>query len=645
MEGTFALFKECAGHLFQSLFIIIESDGDIRKRYGRVKNVCYNGIRMQGGIHVENFLNQFKNWCVSFYEYVVNHVPVEVMIYIGIAVLILILISIISRMIKRRRAQKRLSELEADVNEIRQNGLQSKYTKALAFAKANDDLTERVEALKPKYEICLQSVTTCENLYEKAFDELSHHKYKKCVRTMDEVETVLEDTEERIRIVMQSIDNVLSRESEVREKSQRTIDRFHSTKKEYENRREACASGTAYLDDQIDALQSLFEDYEERMESSEFKQAREDMDKIAGRLDTFEECIAKYPALYQKANTELPAQMDEVRALVKKMEEEKVDPAYLNVEDKLDAIENARMEAITRLDNGNLKAAVPAIEEITNQLLALQEDISTEYSAFGQIQKDLADNFAMVDQAENELNEITRLYASIKDRFGLEDWTKRFIKAREQIDLLKVQRDEIQKQLDESDVLQVETVSGYRTFSLKIEAFGREVSDMKQMLLGASSDESRAKKQLTKLQLILNEVRLNTSMKQLPSISDSFETDLEEGEKKIADVQKILDTTPLNVEKLNDSLQEAIDFIYKLYSNASNLVGVAVMVENAIVFGNRFRSSYPALDSDLNKAEICFQNGEYTRALKIAIQAIETLHPGIYEKLVARKDPAVMNQV
>lgn len=69
------------------------------------------------------------------------------------------------------------------------------------------------------------------------------------------------------------------------------------------------------------------------------------------------------------------------------------------------------------------------------------------------------------------------------------------------------------------------------------------------------------------------------------------------------------------------------------------------MVENAIVFGNRFRSTYPALDSDLTRAEVCYQNGEYTRALKIAIQAIENLHPGIYEKLVSEKNPAVMNLV
>ena len=58
------------------------------------------------------------------------------------------------------------------------------------------------------------------------------------------------------------------------------------------------------------------------------------------------------------------------------------------------------------------------------------------------------------------------------------------------------------------------------------------------------------------------------------------------------------------------------------------------MVENTIVFGNKYRSSYPDIDSELTRAELCFRNGEYTQALKIAIATIEKIHPGSYEKLI-----------
>lgn len=594
---------------------------------------------------MENAWSQFAGWCNSAYQYVINHVPLEVMVYIAIAILILILISVVSRMTKKGRVAKNLAQLEMDVEAIRSNHLQDKFLKAEAIAKANEDLQERVGDIRPKYEICIESVNTCENLYEKAFDYFSRHKYKKALRAMDEVEAVLYDTEERINIVEQSLDQILSRETEVKTKADKVIEQVAAQEKQYEQVRESLLGGQSFIEERLNNLKSMQADLESQIEQSQFNLAKEIIDQLDEQCKLFDSYCKEYPSLYQRTKVDIPAGIEQVKQLIANFEEDKIDPSYLNVDDKLDAIQNALDTALNHLDSGDLEQAAPQIDAITDQILALQDDITLEQSAFHQIQSNLESNFNVVDDVERELNEITRLYASIKDRFGLEDWTKRFAKAREQMEVLKKQKDEIQEQLKTSEYFSVELMDGYRNFSLKIEDFGKEVSDMKELLVGASSDDSRARKQLIKLQLILNEVRLNTSMRQLPAISASFNEDLEEGEKKIANVQAILEKSPLDVNELNENLQEAIDFIYKLYSNATNLVGVAVMVENAIVFGNRFRSSYPALDSDLTKAEICFQNGEYTRALKIAIQAIETLHPGIYEKLIARKDPAVMNQV
>lgn len=593
---------------------------------------------------MENAWNQFRDWCLHAYNYIVNHVPVEVMIYIGIAILLLILAGIISRILKRRKAEKRLSELEVEVNEIRNNSLQYKFNKATAFAKANEDLMEKVKGLDSKYQICQKSVAACENLYDKAHDYLSRHKYKKSMKTMDEVETMLDDTEERIRIVTQSLDHILSRETEVREKSNQLRNTYRQIKNAYVSNQDAYFTSQPYIENRLSDIENAFNNFEERMFASEFNKASDEIDAIDEQCQQLGKIVEAYPELYNKACVAIPASLDEVDDAAADMEAEKIDVAYLNIDEKLDAIQNALAQAVASLDAGQLETASNAIDVISDQILVLQDDISSEHKAFDEIHRDLESNFTVVDEVEKELSDITALYASIKDRFGLEDWTKRFAQAREQMDDLIMQRDQIRAQLEQEDTLQVDVVSGYRAFSQRIAAFSNEVDEMKRMLVGASSDESRARKQLVKLQLILNEVRLNTSMKQLPSISDQFNEDLQEGEKKIEEVQTILDTTPLNVEVLNKKLQEAIDFVYKLYSNANNLSGVAVMVENAIVFGNRFRSSYPALDSDLTKAELCFQNGEYTRALKIAIQAIEVLHPGIYEKLVARKDPAVMNQ-
>ncbi|MEY8256703.1 septation ring formation regulator EzrA [Erysipelotrichaceae bacterium 66-17] len=590
-------------------------------------------------------MDTVMNFFQSALSYIRAHMSTELMIYIAIAILLLILIWIVMRMMKRRKAAKRLAELEIEVNEIRNNALAYKFNKANAFAKANDDIMERIKNLAPKYEICQNSVASCDELFTDADEYIAAHRIKKATRSMDELETMLDDTKERIRIVNQSLDHILARETEVREKSNSLKERFRNVKKVYQDNRASFYSANDYIDAEIGDIENEFSSFEEWMFASEFNKAKEEVDKIAGRVDEISGRIAAYPGLYEKAKNILPRALDEVQNNIQMLKDNQIDIRYLNTEDKTNTIGKALVSATELLDKGNLDKAGEMLDNIGDAILELQDDVMKEKKAYDEIHTDLLATFETVDEEAEALDEIVTLYANIKDRFGLEDWTHRFALAQDQLADLQQRRRIVEDALSRDSAPSVEVVQVYREFAQDVDTFHTQINDMKRMLVGASSDESRAKKQLVKLQLILNEVRLNTISRSLPNMSEQFADDLKEGERLIQRVRVVLDHSPLDVQTLNADLQDAIDFVYKLYNNANNLVGVAIMVENAIVFGNRFRSTYPEMDSELTHAEVCFQNGEYTHALKIAIQAIENMHPGIYEKLIAKKDPAVMNQV
>ena len=579
----------------------------------------------------------------SAYQYIRLHVSVELMLIIGSAILLLILIWIVSRVLKRRKAAKRLADLEIEVNEIRNNALAYKYNKANAFARVNDDIMDRVKKLTPKYDVCQKSVAACDDVFTSADDYVDAHRIRKAMRSMDELETMLDDTKERIRIVNQSLDHILARETEVREKSNSLKERFRNVKTVYQDHRDSFFGATEYVDGEIASIEAEFSNFEEWMFASEFNKAKEEVDKISKRVDGMSAQIAAYPGLYEKAKAALPQAIQEVKESLSALETDRIDISFLEPEVKLNAIEEELSVAISLLDHGNIDGGKEAIDVISSKILNFQDDVVQEKKAYDEISGDLKEMFEMVDEVSVDLEEIINLYANIKDRFGLEDWTHRFAVATKRLEDLKERRHEIKLILNAEDKPRSGMVHGYRVFVSDVEEFANQVKTMKSMLIGASSDESRAKKQLIKLQLILNEVRLCTTVHHFPGVAKKFAEDLKEGERLIQRVRIVLEHSPLDVQTLNADLQDAIDFVYKLYNNANNLVGVAVMVENAIVFGNRFRSTYPSMDSDLTRAEICFQNGEYTHALKIAIQAIENMHPGIYEKLIAKKDPAVMN--
>ena len=96
----------------------------------------------------------------------------------------------------------------------------------------------------------------------------------------------------------------------------------------------------------------------------------------------------------------------------------------------------------------------------------------------------------------------------------------------------------------------------------------------------------------------------------------------------------LLNEKQLNMELLNSTLKEAIDFVYTLLDKVNQLVATVIMFENTVVFANRYRSTYSDIDSDLTRSELCFRNGEYQDALRIAIGTIEKIYPGNYEKMI-----------
>ena len=272
----------------------------------------------------------------------------------------------------------------------------------------------------------------------------------------------------------------------------------------------------------LEEIENEFSNFEEWMFASEFNKAKEEQEKISKMVDEISSKIAAFPGLYEKAKNVLPRAINEVRLHIKELQEKDIDLSYLEPEEKLTTIQSALSSSIDQLDAGEFEMAQENLEIIGDHILALQDDVTNEKEAYDEIHVSLQSNLDLVNVIGQELEEIMALYANIKDRFGLEDWTHRFSLAQIQMEDLSNRRDEIQKELKQNQRPSVDVVHGYRKFSEDVNEFHDQVKDMKEMLVGASRDESRAKKQLTKLQLILNEVRLNTVTRHLPSISSQF---------------------------------------------------------------------------------------------------------------------------
>ena len=399
-----------------------------------------------------------------------------------------------------------------------------------------------------------------------------------------------------------------------------------------------------YIEERFAHVEKKFSLFEEWMFASEFDKAHEQLMEISADIEELTDQLHDLPSLYEQARGVLPRAIDEIGLRYAQTRNKGVYLEHLEVQKNLDIISDQLKDNLNRLRNGSLTDVKSNLDAMNERLASLQELIVREDQAYDEIHNGMEDTFRSVKRVNEMFAEIVQLYQRVNERFGFEDWSVRLAKANAQLEEMNGLVEEVRKTAEANKIASSTQLVEYRELVKSVQLFGKDVETMKQMLTTACSDEERAKNQLVKLQMILNEVRLKTRCHRLPSISSQYNADLQEGDRLIRRVRSVLEHTPLDVSELNADLQEAIDFIYKLYNNASNLVGIAIMVENAIVFGNRYRSSYPSIDSELTRAELSFQNGEYTKALKIAIQSREKMHPGIYEKLIKTNDPGIMNQ-
>lgn len=581
----------------------------------------------------------------EFITNIKNIVTTQGLIYILIALILLVIVCIVMVMLRQKKAKRELDDLEMKYNSLKGIPLAFKLNKAVALSRVNEEMSQRVEGCKNDFDEVQEKLKECSVMLAEIDDLVYVRKTKAANRRMAALTTLLSECEQSASSVNETLDEVLEKENEQREQINKLKEEFRNVKRKINENRNAFHQANEYLEREINAIEKMFSLFEEWMFASEFNKAADQQEEILKKIHHLKELMSVLPSLYERAKGVLPRAIDEVGYNYAQCKNKGIYLEHLEIKKNLEIISDMLKENLNKLRNGLIDHVEEDLSECEKRLAQLQEQINKEEKAYDEVAKNVELLFDSIRTINQDVDGIIQLYNRVYERFGFENWTEKLKETKEQLTVLNDMKRKLEKIILEKSVPYTTILIAYKELDQSNTIFHDEVMKMKQKLETACSDEERAKKQLVKLQLIVNEIRVKMSKHRLPSVSQKYQDDLHKANVMIKEITCILDNTPLDVKRLNKDLREAIDYIYTLYNSVNNLVGMAIMVENTIVFGNRYRSSYPEIDNELTRCELCFRNGQYTKALKIGIQAIEKMHPGAYEKLINKKDPGIMNQV
>lgn len=557
----------------------------------------------------------------------------EVIIAIAV-ILILLIIWLVLRKVQSNKYKKELAELEVRYNQISSIPLAFKLNKAVAIARVDQVLLKNVALCKDDFDLATSNLKQISQSLADIEDNILIGKLKSVKEGILDLESSVKLGEEQVGKLNTFLDGILEKETEQRAEVTQLKDKFRELKNEANEKNNSLSYSWSTIEKNITNIENMFSSFEEWMYASDFEKASAELVDIKSSISRLNEIVKELPDLLQESRGVIPHMIDEVNVTAASLNEKNVYLNHLNVEENLRVIMNSLRTDLDNLKKGDATNVKGHVEDYKTRLSQMLDALHKEGKSFDELNLLAKDSGKLIIEASNNYKYVKSQFEKSSVRFGLEGLDEEIKLNDTKLEELDVKQKQVFEQISKNELPASSVITALKELYLDIENCNNTFNTMKNKLDSAKSDEERANKQLLKLQLIMNEMQVKLRKHRLPSISSSYEADLIHGYEYIANIDKLIGETPLAVELLNATLKDAIDFIYKLYNNVNNIVGMAIMVENTIVFGNKYRSTYPDIDSELTRAELCFRNGEYTQALTIAIATIDKIHPGSYEKLV-----------
>lgn len=557
----------------------------------------------------------------------------QVLIALGGLFVVLLLLVVLSR-IRRSRATKVLRDLEVEYNQAKSVPLPFKLNKAIALSKSNDGLFDAVASAQDEYQEIDKQLKRLSIHLADIEDAILLGKVKQADEWSIDAKEMLDQLNQEVSALDQKLASILEDETQQRSQITKLKDEFRLCKSTLANNAQQLSHSMQTLQDEVAAIEKMFTSFEEWMYASEFDKAKEKANEIEENIAVLKNQLETLPTLISLCKGTLPTLIDEVAYLFNQNKQKGVHVDHLDVTRNVELISSTLKDDLTQLRNGISEHVLEHTQESEKRLKQLKSALEHEARAFDESNALLHELSSLIEKNKEDYANLSHDVEHVGFRYGL--------KGSEQVvEALASEIEKYQSTYSRLEALLDDRKVPATTISLAMKETIAQLNKQRQTLTShlnqftqAKSDEARAKKQLLKLHLIGNEIKVKIKKHRLPAISDSYQGDVGKSKQMTATISAILNTDPLDTNRLNTLVNEAIDFTYKLYNNVNNIVGMVDMIEHGIVFANKYRSSIPSMDSDLSRTELSFRNGEYTQALSIVLGAIEKIHPESFEQLV-----------
>ena len=569
----------------------------------------------------------------------IEYVGVKNLIIFGAILVALIIFMIVYHSIKLKIYRQEILDLQNQINGIKTLPLQYRLGRVQSIAKNMPEVAEEYEQFTKDFEKITEFQKNELGVLVNEVDEsLFYGKTRGIKKKLTLIHEMTQRYDHDAKDLLTRIEKVTEIENIQRVEIIRVKGKYREVGNEYEKIRVKVEEFVPHALEMFKELDDDFVKLETLMNNQMFADAKNFTEEIENRIDSFQENLKDLPSYVYVVSDLLPSKIDKVDELITSLEGDEYALEEMNIAARRQEVDEQMEESIAHVKNVDIKGAAEVLEPLTGLIEELVIDLGKELDSYKQFKEKWRESY-------NELQRLTDVYQNTMKEYRR--LITEFVIDEEEVVISKKYEEFKQIQKDANDLIE-QMESGHFAYANMLEhvenlydrmmQHDTYLEEFEKQKEDIETKNQKTEELLENINIVLLEIKSEIKNEHLPLVNDSYRDYIADSYNKVEEIKRFKSHKPVVLNELCAKVEGARDVIYKLYDNVHNMIVTAGMVEDAIVYANRYRSMFLEVNTELTKAEVLFRNGEYRNALQVAVDILERLEPGKYEELIKRKE-------
>ena len=569
----------------------------------------------------------------------IEYIGVRNLIIFGAILVALIIFMIVYHSIKLKIYRQEILDLQNQINGIKTLPLQYRLGRVQSIAKNMPEVAEEYEQFTKDFEKITEFQKNELGVLVNEVDEsLFYGKTHGIKKKFALIREMTQRYDHDAKDLLARIEKVTEIENIQRVEIIRVKGKYREVGNEYEKIRVKVEEFVPHALEMFKELDDDFVKLETLMNNQMFADAKNFTEEIENRIDSLQENLKDLPSYVYVVSDLLPSKIDKVDELITSLEGDEYALEEMNIAARRQEVDEQMEESIAHVKNVDIKGAAEVLEPLTGLIEELVIDLGKELDSYKQFKEKWRESY-------NELQRLTDVYQNTMKEYRR--LITEFVIDEEEVVISKKYEEFKQIQKDANDLIE-QMESGHFAYANMLEhvenlydrmmQHDAYLEEFKKQKEDIDTKNQKTEELLENINIVLLEIKSEIKNEHLPLVNDSYRDYIADSYNKVEEIKRFKTHKPVVLNELCAKVEGARDVIYKLYDNVHNMIVTAGMVEDAIVYANRYRSMFLEVNTELTKAEVLFRNGEYRNALQVAVDILERLEPGKYEELIKRKE-------